>query len=72
MEGVFYKQMMSKCNGCFNIVEVIAWIGEEVLLEEVKTGLRYVLTGDEFLQFHEMLDFDCDLDKYEGINLETI
>lgn len=69
MEGVFYKQMMSKCNGCFNIVEVIAWIGEEVLLEEVKTGLRYVLTGDEFLQFHEMLDFDCDLDKYEGVNL---
>lgn len=66
MKDVFYKQKFSKFKNSFTIIEVIAWIGEEVLLEDVKTGLRYVLTSEEFLQFHESLKFECDISEYNG------
>lgn len=72
MEGIFYKQMFCKNKDCFTIVEVLAWIGDNVLLEEVHSGLRYVLTSDEFLQFHETLAYECDTSDYNGANLGRV
>ena len=51
--------MFSKFKDSFTVVELLLWIGDKVLLEEVKSGLRYVLTGDEFLEFHESLEYEC-------------
>jgi hypothetical protein len=57
-EHLYYKQMFSKFKDSFTVVELLLWIGENILLEEVKSGLRYVLTEDEFLQFHESLEYE--------------
>ncbi len=66
-ENLFYKQMFG--NGCFTVVEVLLWINDKVLLEDVKSGIKYVLTGDEFLQFHETLYYKCDLPNYTSSEL---
>ena len=72
MEGIYYKQMFSKRNGCFSIVEVLSWFGDEVLLEDLKTGLRYVIDSDNFLKHHRMLTYECDISKYSGTDLSSI
>jgi hypothetical protein len=64
--------MFCECKDCFTIVEVLAWIKDNVLLEDVRTGLRYVLTSDEFLQFHRVLKYECDVSEYEGANLSWL
>jgi hypothetical protein len=69
---IYYKQMFGKFKDCFTVVEVLLWIDDKVLLEEVKSGLRYVLSGDEFLQFHETLSYECEASDYNGANLGRI
>jgi len=68
-ENLFYKQMFSKYTDCFTVVEVLMWINNKVLIEDVKSGLRYVLTDDEFLQFHETLSYGHDTPDRSDYNL---
>jgi len=68
-EHIYYKQMFDPDKENFSVVEVLLWINDNVLIEDVKTGLKYVLTGDEFLQFHKMLTYECDVNEYIGSDL---
>jgi len=70
--AVYYKQSFNKNRNYFTVVEVLAWVKDDVLLEDVKTGLRYVLTSDEFLQHHEPLCYKGDKNVYDGIDLNRL
>jgi len=64
---MFYKQ---KLNGdSFRIVETLKWSNKEVMLEDVKSGLVYVITWDSFFPYHEELSYNCDTSKYSGADL---
>ena len=67
--AIYYKQMFGKIKNGFTVVEILRWVNDSVLLKDVRSGIKYVLTSDEFLQFHEPLNYDCDVDDYNGPDL---
>jgi len=64
---MFYKQ---KLNGdSFRVVETLKWNNTQVMLEDVKSGLVYVITWDAFFPYHEELTYECDVSDYCGADL---
>lgn len=56
----------------FRIVIMLKWTDEEVMLQDIKTGLVYVMLWENFFDRHEELTYDCDLNTYSGIDLDKI
>ncbi|RLA00504.1 MAG: hypothetical protein DRQ47_09410 [Gammaproteobacteria bacterium] len=64
---MFYKQKLN--NGSFRVVETLKWTNKQVMLEDVKSGLVYVITWDSFFPYHEELTYECYTSKYCGADL---
>jgi len=53
---MFYKQRLN--DNSFRVVETLKWTNKQVMLEDVKSGLVYVITWDSFFPFHEELIYE--------------
>jgi hypothetical protein len=59
------------CKNRLWVVEVIGWSKKDVLLEDVKTGLKIALDWDIFMEDFRKLEYnECDISTYTGANLD--
>ena len=61
------------CDRKWLIVEPVGWNEKDVIVEELKTGIRFAFNWETFFeQFSKVKPLEIDTSSYEGADLDRI